>query len=178
MTSCDITGPHKLKVLNTPLSQGYDTMTFGKIILIEVETKQASFCKRHFQRDFHEWKYIDFDWILLKFIPKVPVLSSSTIHVLCGKKKMYLDTKFTELFPNLQLTIVSIFVRWWLGAGQNITHYLNQYCFYKVTSNKKYPSDLSFQVNCLSYLPTLQMHANKDDIVLQDIHWTDIYCHT
>ena len=65
---------------------------------IEAAKKWPPFSRPHFQMHFREWKIYRF------------------------------RVRFQwNLFPRVQLTISQHWFRWWLGAGQATSHYLNQW---------------------------------------------------
>ena len=64
---------------------------------IEAETKWLTFCRQHFQMHFPEWKCLNFEYNLTG-----------------------------SWFLRVQLTIIQHWFRWWLGAKQATSHYLNQ----------------------------------------------------
>ena len=56
------------------------------------------------------------------------VLQTTFSNAFCWMKMYEFRLKFHwSLFPSVQLTILHHWFRWWLGADQSISHYLNQW---------------------------------------------------
>ena len=53
---------------------------------MEAKIKWPTFCRRHFQMGFLGWKYMNFDWYSLKFVPISPINIPALVQIIAWRQ--------------------------------------------------------------------------------------------
>ena len=89
------------------------TVSVSKLVLIqffkhtEAETKWQSFSRRYFQVQFLEWRCINFDKVLLKFVPKGPINNNPALVQIMAWRRLG-DKPLSESIMVILLTHICV----------------------------------------------------------------------